>query len=422
MALNCSRTLAELEEICNTLQLEVLPSGKNNKFRKDDYVKVLRSYYLDKLFGGYDNAPQSLKLILELESPMLASQQKDVKPHVEEQLWVDNNHWTAEEKRDGVRMLTMLFNNGGFNAFSRNNSDVNYLPIPYNSRIYVGTIDWTKIEDTFILDNEIICTNPNIQTAFTNLQTETMLQAVTSLLSLNKEETIQIQKDYDRPLKFIAFDCIYWNGTWLLDKPLKERREYLQKAVQQMQDAGFNVELNKWVSTNKKAFYKNIIKSGGEGIIMKDINSVYKASSSRSHRSWVKVKKVLSEMLTETGTGDTIDAWITGYTPGEGKNEGKVGSIEFSINMQCNDGSMIIHKIAYIGGIDDALRDDMTVIDENGNITLNPKYYGKVAEIDGYGISSRAKRLRHAVLIRFRNDKSIDECIYTEQFINSMIL
>jgi ATP-dependent DNA ligase len=127
-------------------------------------------------------------------------------------------------------------------------------------------------------------------------------------------------------------------------------------------------------------------------------------------------------MLTETGTGDTIDAWITGYTAGEGKNEGKVGSIEFSINMQCNDGSIIIHKIAYIGGIDDALRDDMTVIDENGNVTLNPKYYGKVAEIDGYGISSRAKRLRHAVLIRFRNDKSIDECIYTEQFINSMIL
>lgn len=422
MALNCSRTLNELKEICEKMELHVTPTGKNGKYMKDDYVKVLRNYYLDKLFGGYANAPQSLKLILELESPMLAAQQKDVKPHIEEQLWVDNNHWTAEEKRDGVRMLTMIFNTGGFSAFSRNNSDVNYLPIPYNSRIYTGQIDWSKIQDSFILDNEIICTNPNIQTSFANLQTETMLQAVTSLLSLNKDETIQIQKDYDRPLKFIAFDCLYWNGEWLLDKPLKERREYLQKAVQQMQDAGFNIELNQWVTVNKKAFYKNIIKNGGEGIIMKDVNSVYKAVSSRSHRSWVKVKKVLSEILTESGTGDTIDAWITGYTPGDGKNVNKVGSIEFSINMKCNDGSTIIHKIAYIGGIDDHLRDDMTIIDENGNPTLNPKYYGKVAEIDGYGISSRAKRLRHAVLIRFRNDKTIEECVYTEQFINSMIL
>lgn len=422
MALSSSRTIKELTQICKDLNIEVVGTGKNGKVMKSDYIWALREYYLNKLFGGRDNAPISLKLMLELESPMLAAQQKDVKPEVEAKMWEDNNEYTIEEKRDGARMLTMIFNTGGFSAFSRNNSDTNYLPIPYNSKIYIGEIDWSKIENTFILDNEIICTNPNVQTSFNNLQTETQLQAVTSLLSLNKEDTLQIQKDYDRPLKFISFDCIYWDGEWIMDKPLKERRDYLLKAVQQMQDAGFNIEVNQWRTMNKKAFYQNIIKNGGEGCLIKNIKSTYKATSSRAHRDWIKVKKTMSEMLTETGTGDTIDAWITGYQLGEGKNESKIGSLEFSINMECEDGSVITHKIAYIGGFDDDLRDDMTIVDNNGNITLNPKYYGKVAEIDGYGISSRVMRLRHAVLIRFRNDKSPEECIYTERFIKSMIL
>ena len=64
----------------------------------------------------------------------------------------------------------------------------------------------------------------------------------------------------------------------------------------------------------------------------------------------------------------------------------------------------------------------MTLIDENGNVTLNPKYYGKIVEVDGYGISSRVMRLRHAVLIRFRDDKNFEDCVYTERFIKSMIL
>ena len=422
MSISCGRTIPELKVICENLGLEIQPSGKNGRHMKDDYVKELRKYYLNKLFNGYDNAPASLKLMLELETPMLACQQKDAKPDVQEAMWEDNNNWTIEEKMDGARMLTMIFNTGGFSAFSRNNSDTNYLPIPYNNKIYTGTIDWTKIENTFILDNEIICTNPNIQTSFNNLQTETGLQAVTSLLALNKEDTIFLQKEYDRPLKFMAFDCIYWDGEWLLDKPLKERREYLYKAVSQMISAGFNVEGNKWYSTNKKAFYKNIIKNGGEGCIMKDINSIYKPVSSRAHRSWVKVKKTMNEMLNEVGTGDTIDGWISGYTLGEGKNEGKIGAFEVSINLECEVGSVITHKIAYVGGFDDALRDDMTLIDENGNVTLNPKYYGKIVEVDGYGISSRVMRLRHAVLIRFRDDKNFEDCVYTERFIKSMIL
>ena len=136
MSISCSRKISELKEICEDLNLEVKPSGKNGRFMKDDYVKVLREYYLNKIFKGKDNAPTSLKLMLELETPMLACQQKDAKPEQAKIMWDDDNKYSIEEKMDGARMLTMIFNTGGFSAFSRNNSDTNYLPIPYNTKIY----------------------------------------------------------------------------------------------------------------------------------------------------------------------------------------------------------------------------------------------------------------------------------------------
>ena len=74
MSISCSRKISELEVICKDLGLDIQPSGKNGRFMKDDYVKALREYYLNKIFKGKDNAPISLKLMLELESPMLSCQ------------------------------------------------------------------------------------------------------------------------------------------------------------------------------------------------------------------------------------------------------------------------------------------------------------------------------------------------------------
>ena len=90
--------------------------------------------------------------------------------------------------------------------------------------------------------------------------------------------------------------------------------------------------------------------------------------------------------------GDTIDAFITGFKEGTlgTANEGKVGALEFSVYLtDDNDNYLlnefnepVVHHIATISGISDELRNLATVRDANGQVKLNPNFYGKVATVD----------------------------------------
>ena len=67
------------------------------------------------------------------------------------------------------------------------------------------------------------------------------------------------------------------------------------------------------------------------------------------------------------------------------------------------------------------MKQDCTVVDENGNISLKEEYMGVVVECDGQAISRVSKRLTHPRLLRLRFDKTKEECIYTQEFIDSQL-
>lgn len=419
MAIPTIRTLSQLKSQCNELGLSVKIYGK--KEQKDDYVKALREYFIQEKYQG--KLPQALSMMLSLESPMLCAQFKSVKEDVQEKLWTSNQYY-AEEKEDGNRMIHFFLDI--YEAFSRNNSVADFLPVAYGEKIYFRDVDWSKVTDKFVLDSEVICSNPNVNTIMGSkgVITETQLQATTAILSMNADDSIRLQRDENCDLIIKSFDCLWFNGEWLLDKPLKERRKYLRKAVNQLQEAGFKVYLPKSNISNKKAFYQSVLKAGGEGIVIKDINSPYLPSSSRSHRKWVKVKRSMTESLQMEGIGDTIDGYISGYElADEDKSwSGLIGALHISVNLRDSEGNLTSHMIAKVTNIEMSLRKQMTKLDDNGNPILDPTFYNRVVEVDGQSISARARRLTHAVLVRFRPDRSADTCIMDESFLNSMIL
>lgn len=337
----------------------------------------------------------------------------------------DNHNYFANNYLvHNCRQLPM-FIGGEFYSYSRNLSDIDLLPIEYSNNIY-HECDFSKLQHDFILDSEVICLNPNISTVIgrRGVVTETQLQAVTALLSMNSEDSIRIQKENNAPLKFCTFDCIYYDGEWLLDKPLIERRKYLKMALAELQSIGFKAELPRSNQSNKRAFYKSIVDEGGEGGILKDIYAPYYPTSSRAHRKWVKAKRSMSESISERGGGDTIDAFITGY---EDSSKDKafadyVGGFQLSCYLVDEDGNRKLHHIATISSMTLELRKEITEWDENGVPRLKFEFYNKVCEIDGQAVSARARRLKHAVLVRFRPDKTPDQCEISETFLNSMIL
>jgi ATP-dependent DNA ligase len=421
MAVPTTRSLAELKSECRKFNLTVKPSGKREG--KAEYVEALQAYYLSQEYAG--KVPASLQFMLNLDTPMLCAQFKELKPEAQESIWEDRN-WVAEEKMDGVRMLSFWAPNAVPDFFSRNISVKNFLPVNYRENIFTDNLDLTKIQDTFVLDNEIISTNPNVNTLLNRKKgvvTETMLQAVTALLALNSEESIEIQKA-ESPLAFMSFDCLSWNGKSLMDEPYYIRRQYLLKAVEQLKSAGLNVNLPKITRTNKKTFAMAIIEEGGEGVILKDIRARYFPQASRSHRCWIKFKRTLAMTSQMRGLGDHIDGWISGFE--EAKEDkglaGLVGSLNISVYLQDESGNLKEHVIGRVANIPLEERRMMTEIGMDGKPTLKKEYYGRVVEIDAQDISARALRGTHCRLVGWRPDRSSDTCIVTESFIKSLVL
>ena len=87
------------------------------------------------------------------------------------------------------------------------------------------------------------------------------------------------------PCLFV-FDCIYYNGESLMNRPIKERRRLLEK---HMVEVGNHVKFSEMEHITKKTQLGNMIKKvldqGLEGLVLKDLKSPYEPGK----RHWLKV-------------------------------------------------------------------------------------------------------------------------------------
>ena len=404
MAIECARRIDYLDSQCRELGLEVKQAG--NKLRKDDYVRALRNHFLLEKYGSIHNIPWSMKFMLTIECLQLCRRMQTLKESDQQKIW-ESNDWIAEEKLDGCRMALLWdADEKQFHFFSRNNSMVDYLPQDYKDTIYI-TADNFDYDKNFVLDTEVISTSPNIETNDT--QCLTQLQSTSALLALNPDDSIAIQRN--DPLKFIVFDCLYHDESYM-DKPWIERHKQAELLCDILKEYNFNCELNpvientEYNKNKKREFFDELIDNQKEGIVLKNKYAKYHATSSRTI-DCVKVKRSTSDSLT-----NDIDAFITDYVVGndDTRNENMVVGFIFSVRLEKEDGTIVNHKIAVCSNISDYIKDDATVIDDNGNVSLNNDYYFRVATLKGQNISARNMRLTHAIIEMWRPDRSADTC------------
>lgn len=399
--IECSRRMDYLQNQCDQLGITVVPVGK--RIMKDDYVKALREWHITKKYGSMDNIPWSMKFMLSIECPQLCKRIKDLKPDQQELVW-NSNDWIAEEKIDGVRMIIIWdATEKKFHFYSRNNSVTDYLPQDYSDTIFVTAKNF-DYPTNFVLDSEIISSNPCLET---NTHCLTQLQSTAALLNLNSEDSKTIQKKY--PLKFVVFDCLY-DSSSLIDEIWEVRHYHATELCSKLVESGFCCELNKVVENTadnqyaKREFFDAVISRCGEGLVLKNRNAKYHATSSRTI-DCVKVKRSTADALTKD-----IDAFVTDYVVGKDdtRNSNMVVGFVFSILLKKQDGSVVTHPIAVCSNVSDIIKDDATVISEDGQVKLNPDYYGRVATVQGQNISARSLRLTHAVIDCWRPDRSAD--------------
>lgn len=405
-----------------------------------DCEKAIQSYYLKKYEEEGTKSP-FIDSILKLDSPMLALQIKHLKPEIQNKIWEDNSNWVFQEKIDGCRCMLCYDRDFGWDMYSRNKSVTDCLPISYRTKILLPKIN-NEILDrynikSFIVDTELVplLNTINNMADGTPIVADTQLNLVTGILGSLDDLSHKMQET--NPLKFVAFDIIMLNNKWMIDIPLEKRDKTLNSIIKILQVAGMNKRISKVTSTmtNKEQFYNNIISTGGEGVVAKDLNSTYDILG-RRHGEWSKIKRSVSQALMIDNdlseVGDTVDAFITGFKEGTigTVNEGLVGALEFSVYLTDENneyildenGEPIIHHLATISGFTDELRHLISDKDEFGKVTLKKAFYGKVAEIDGQDISSKNYRFAHAVFKGWRPDRSAESCKFQKVILEKLVL
>jgi ATP-dependent DNA ligase len=378
---------------------------------KADLKGKLPSAYLFKL-GSY--------------SPMLAARYDELKEPAQKQLFEKQNYLFTE-KQNGVRGW-LIHSQGQWFLFSRNYSDKDCGVLDYWNNIYQHPSLDPK--DVLAIDVEIKY-EPDSGLANElremGIETESILEAMSALLQTYPESAREIQRKYkERTGKdLIVFRLIYplyFQGKNFLKRKLGEGHSAYNEVVKYCQSIGLNVMPIKRVKGNreeKENFLNTILESGGEGVVVHNLNAVYCVSENRDKDGFIKIKRQIGAK--KDVIGDTIDAWVSGFKMSSEKagNAGIIGALELSTYVLKDDGSTKEHVIAYCSNIPLEMRKEITKYDEEGRPYMAEEMYGLVFEATGQSISAVNMRLTHAKIVRQRFDKSKELCIITEAFLRA---
>ena len=211
----------------------------------------------------------------------------------------------------------------------------------------------------------------------------------------------------------------------------KKRRELRHKVVTFLNNKGLPFYEVDSEDTYKMSFLEEILRSGGEGIIVKNLYAPYISDmrSSRGHRAAMKVKQSINNMLTsDPNLMEDFDVFITGANPPKSDRiKDMIGSLKCSIYLQKEDGSVVEHEIANVSGLSHEWKKKLAAVDVNsGKICLNPEYEGKVIAINGLALTQGNLKFQHATLkdngkMEFKA-KNPSECIWEETVLKGMTL
>jgi ATP-dependent DNA ligase len=374
------KKLSELIKECREKGISI-PEG--NKVSKEYLVSRLAEYHLQRDQGGL----QPLEQIL----PQLARDIADLSEEERERA-LRSERFAAGEKKNGIRGILHIRPEG--NRFtSRNRCANTYLLNELTGNVpHLNGLDLRKFEGS-IFDGELYLPSNFVRLDFlTNA-----LEATSAILHCSPEKAREYQETAGQRIHYHIFDVIMAEGKDLRPVSFKDRLEYLNEFKGYIKSSGRNqfIEFEDLIFKDKEQYFKEIIKAGGEGIVLKDLEASY-FPGARS-QSWLKLKR-----------SNTVDALIIGYDRGnEWDKKGLIGSVELGIFDECGD----LRSIGRVSSLSLQKRIGMTGVVE-GIPTLKKEYLGTVVECRFQELNKNL-RGRHLQILSFRerqNAKPISEC------------
>ncbi|MEX1134920.1 MAG: non-homologous end-joining DNA ligase [Acidimicrobiia bacterium] len=207
----------------------------------------------------------------------------------------DDPEWGFEPKWDGIRAIAVCEEET--RLISRNDHDIT-VAYPELHRLHEQVVALDAV-----LDGEIVAFDQGVP-SFQRLQQR---------MHLRDERQIG-QTALLVPVAYMVFDLLYIDGQDLTSRPLLERRRILEETIVPTE----SIQISPMVEGDGVAMFRAAAEQGLEGIMAKRLSSRYQPGA-RS-RDWLKVKVTFD-----------ADVVIVGWTEGEGRREGSLGSLVMAV-------------------------------------------------------------------------------------------
>ncbi len=167
------------------------------------------------------------------------------------------------------------------------------------------------------------------------------------------------------PITVNFFDVLFSDGKNCMDMKYDERRKLLEKIIKQ-DDFARLIPMSIIESEEQVLeVLENSINSGCEGLMLKDLNSTYRAGIRGSN--WLKLKREYQNEL-----GDSLDLVVIGAFFGKGRRTGKYGTLLLATY---NDDEDVFPSICKVGtGFTDESLDQLyQILSSKVTLKKNPR-------------------------------------------------
>lgn len=200
-------------------------------------------------------------------SPMLIAQMQEP---------FNDDSWIYELKLDGCRCIGYFDKQG---TCLRNKRNLELLPrFPELKELH------HSVSERTVLDGELIVLLNGVPDFF-ELQRRTLLT-----------DRFKIEMAATRhPASFVAYDCLYDGSRSIMDRPLLERKEILQKSVRE----NGQIALSRYIPTDGIGLFRAADEKELEGVVAKRADSFYYPG--RRTKDWIKFKRMADEEFVVCG-------------------------------------------------------------------------------------------------------------------------
>jgi bifunctional non-homologous end joining protein LigD len=208
----------------------------------------------------------------------------------------DDDRWGYEFKWDGVRAVAAV--HGGMLALSsRKGTDIT-VRYPELARLPEALAGHDAV-----VDGEIVAMDTAGRPDFGALQNR-----------MHRTGPEVVRMAAEKPVTYLVFDLLSWDGEDLLGVPYAERRERLDA----LGIAGHRWVATPWFPGGGAQVLAASQENGLEGVVAKRLNSVYRPGLRGP--DWRKIKNFRSQAVV-----------VGGWRPGQGRRAGGIGSLLFGV-------------------------------------------------------------------------------------------